>query len=176
MYDEAAQMNHHAKEAAIRLTCSALGGGALRSDDAEAFLLRMFVAVLGAPPSEPASDTIKAEEVTISPRDARKSIGKDSITCLICGAKMTVLTKHLKDAHKMEAKEYKAKFGLPKTQSLCSRNLSEAKRAQAATLNLSQHLTAARAVKAAKKPVKKSQSKARTPAAPAAQTPDLGLG
>jgi predicted transcriptional regulator len=81
----------------------------------------------------------------ISPTQVRASIKKDSITCLICGKTMRVLTKHLREAHQITNAEYRQKFGLPKDQPLAAKDLSEQKRIQ------SKHLLKPRASR--KKPI-----------------------
>ena len=69
----------------------------------------------------------QAEEVkpTIS---ARKSIGKNAITCLICGKSMKTLTRHLKTAHDLKPGQYRKQFGIPSSQSLAAKSYSESRR------------------------------------------------
>jgi predicted transcriptional regulator len=52
-----------------------------------------------APPPEPA--------VPI-----RRSIGKDQMTCLICGQKQKLLKRHLATAHELTPDQYRERFGL----------------------------------------------------------------
>ena len=60
-----------------------------------------------------------AEEETEEPgfsspiMDPKKAVKPDSITCLICGKKGTVLTQHLKMLHGLTADQYRAQFDLP---------------------------------------------------------------
>ncbi len=50
---------------------------------------------------------------TKAPADWKSSIGKDTITCLICGHSGKVLTPHLKSKHKITPKEYRKQFAIP---------------------------------------------------------------
>lgn len=43
----------------------------------------------------------------------KRSIQKDYIICLDCGAKLTMLKRHLRTTHDMTPEEYKARWGLP---------------------------------------------------------------
>ncbi len=42
----------------------------------------------------------------------RKSIGKDQMTCLICGQKQKLLKRHLSTAHELTPNQYRERFGL----------------------------------------------------------------
>jgi predicted transcriptional regulator len=42
----------------------------------------------------------------------RRSIGKDQITCLICGQKQKLLKRHLATAHDLTPPQYRERFGL----------------------------------------------------------------
>ena len=57
--------------------------------------------------------------------EPKKSIKKNSIICLECGAEFKMLSaKHLA-AHGMDARSYRAKYGLSARQSLCAKSLSD---------------------------------------------------
>lgn len=45
----------------------------------------------------------------------KRSVQKDHIVCLDCGMKLSMLKRHLRTAHNMNAEEYKARWGLPGT-------------------------------------------------------------
>lgn len=112
---------------------------------------------------EESEKALQRETVSLglTPSEVKKSIGKDSITCLICGAKMRVLTKHLREAHGLTPAEYRSQFGIAKTQALAARSLSEAKRAQALTLDLAGNLRKKMPIKEALADLNKRQSKAK---------------
>ena len=42
----------------------------------------------------------------------RRSVGKDQITCLICGQKQKLLKRHLATAHGLTPDQYRERFGL----------------------------------------------------------------
>ncbi len=56
-----------------------------------------------------------AQAVPAAPEPAvsiRKSIGKDQMTCLICGQKQKLLKRHLATAHELTPNQYRERFGL----------------------------------------------------------------
>jgi predicted transcriptional regulator len=52
--------------------------------------------------------------------EVRAYLAGDSITCLVCGAVMHKLPKHLKDIHGMTSDDYRCRFGIPFGRSLTS--------------------------------------------------------
>lgn len=104
-----------------------------------------------------ATETVAAEEVKPA-MSAKKSIGKNAITCLICGESMKTLARHLMTKHDLKPGAYRKQFGIPSTQSLAAKAYSESRRQMALDKNLGAGLAAARAKRAANKaaaPVKK---------------------
>ena len=59
----------------------------------------------------------------ISPDEAKKSLKEKSVTCLICGKTMKVLTKRHLAKHGVTAEEYKAHFGFKKGTPLAAKSL-----------------------------------------------------
>lgn len=55
------------------------------------------------------------------PADWKASIGKNAITCLICGYSGKLLTPHLKSKHKMTPREYRKQFAIPARTPLVSK-------------------------------------------------------
>jgi predicted transcriptional regulator len=55
------------------------------------------------------------------PADWKASIGKNTITCLICGHSGTILTPHLKSKHKTTPREYRKQFAIPARTPLVSK-------------------------------------------------------
>lgn len=82
---------------------------------------------------------------------AKKSIGKNAITCLICGESMKTLSRHLMSKHDMKPGAYRKQFGIPRTQSLASKAYSESRKQMALASGLGEKLIAARAANAAKR-------------------------
>ena len=56
-----------------------------------------------------------------TPADWKASIGKDTITCLICGHRGKILAPHLKNKHKTTPKEYRKQFAIPARTPLVSK-------------------------------------------------------
>ena len=82
---------------------------------------------------------------------AKKSIGKNAITCLICGESMKTLARHLTSKHDMKPGAYRKQFGIPRTQALAAKAYSESRKAMAIASGLGEKLIAARAANAAKR-------------------------
>lgn len=100
----------------------------------------------------------QAEEEEAAPAvTMRKAFGKKQVICMICGKGMKTLGRHLKSAHDMSAKEYRAQFGIPRTQALAAKDYSETRKQMAIDRGLGENLAKARAAKAKgkKKPAAK---------------------
>ena len=96
---------------------------------------------------------------------AKKSIGKNAITCLICGKAMKTLTRHLKTAHDLKPGQYRKQFGIPSSQSLAASNYSESRRQMAIDRGLGEGLAKARAARATKSTAPKAKAAPRAKAA-----------
>jgi predicted transcriptional regulator len=66
-----------------------------------------------------AAESASAE--TGIPADWKASIGKNTITCMICGYSGKLLTPHLKSKHKTTPKEYRKQFAMPARTPLVSK-------------------------------------------------------
>jgi predicted transcriptional regulator len=55
------------------------------------------------------------------PTDWKSSIGKNTITCMVCGYSGKLLTPHLKSKHQMTPKEYRKQFEIPARTPLVSK-------------------------------------------------------
>jgi predicted transcriptional regulator len=67
-----------------------------------------------------------------APADWRTSITRHSITCLECGEHVKQLTaRHLR-RHNLDARSYRAKYGIPRTQTLSARATAARRRQIAA--------------------------------------------
>lgn len=108
---------------------------------------------------------VEAEEVIEDGRptiSAKKSIGKNAITCLICGESMKTLSRHLRSKHGMEATAYRKEFGIPRSQALAAKAYSESRKQMAIESGLGEKLAAARAAKVGKKSVAGKEKKGAT--------------
>lgn len=96
-------------------------------------------------------ETVQVEVEEAKPAiSAKKSIGKNAITCLICGKAMKTLTRHLKTAHDLKPGQYRKQFGIPSSQSLAAKSYSESRRQMAIERGLGEGLAKARAARVAK--------------------------
>lgn len=95
-------------------------------------------------------EIVQAEEVKPL-MSAKKSIGKNSITCLICGKSMKTLSRHLMSEHEMKATDYRKQFGIARTQALAAKSYSETRKQMAIESGLGEKLKLAREANIAKK-------------------------
>jgi predicted transcriptional regulator len=84
-----------------------------------------------------------------TPADWKTSIGKDTITCMICGFSGKVLTPHLKSKHKTTPKEYRKQFDMPSRTSLISKGYQAKRRKIAKETGIGEKLKQAREAKKA---------------------------
>ena len=66
--------------------------------------------------------------------EIRAYLGEDTLPCLICGRRLTVLPAHLRARHGMTADDYRVRFGIPFSYGLAGRGFRE--QAQARMLDL----------------------------------------
>ena len=59
----------------------------------------------------------------VAPEEAKKSIREKTITCLVCGKKMKVLTKRHLDSHGITPEEYRENYGFKKNTPLVAKEL-----------------------------------------------------
>lgn len=110
-----------------------------------------------------ATEQIEETKPAIS---AKKSIGKNAITCLICGKAMKTLTRHLKTAHGLKPGQYRKQFGISSSQSLAAKSYSESRRQMAIDRGLGEGLAKARAARAKKAAVPKAKAAPKAKTAP----------
>jgi predicted transcriptional regulator len=60
--------------------------------------------------------------------DWRKSIGKETITCLECGERRKQLPNRHLQTHGLDSRSYRAKYGIPQTQALAARATTDRRR------------------------------------------------
>lgn len=70
---------------------------------------------VAAAATEPAAPQLPAVSI-------RASLKPDSITCLECGSKQTMLRRHLMAAHDLSVDEYRAKWDLPSSYPMTAPN------------------------------------------------------
>jgi predicted transcriptional regulator len=74
----------------------------------------------------------------------QKAIGKETITCLVCGKSFKTLKRHLNNAHGMSPQQYREAFGLDKDYPLVAPSLSEQRAKVAKDRGLGERLAEAR--------------------------------
>ncbi len=132
---------------------------------AELHKIHAALQALESAQTNPAS--VEEAKASITIKDAFK---KNEVICMICGkGGMKVLTRHLSSVHNLKPREYKKQFGIPRTQSLSAKSLTESRRKTAQEKGLADNLVKARAAKAANlankaKPANAPKSPAKTKA------------
>ncbi len=94
----------------------------------------------------------------------RSSVKPDTITCLECGAKMTMIKRHLSTEHHLTAAEYKARWGLANDYPLIAPDYSAKRRDIARTIGLGRKQGAKMTPPAKKKPGRPPRPKVAAPA------------
>lgn len=99
---------------------------------------------------ESGKDLPAATDETKAPITLKEAFKKNEVVCLVCGkGGFKTLTRHLNTAHSIKPREYRKQFGIPATQPLSAKSLTEARRKVAQERGLGNNLAKARAVKAA---------------------------
>jgi predicted transcriptional regulator len=76
----------------------------------------------------------------VETRDPAKSIQKDKVICLECGAEFRQLTANHLRVHGLTPREYKKKWGFPLKQSLAAKSLTASRSKAAKNRGLPQKL------------------------------------
>jgi predicted transcriptional regulator len=115
------------------LVLAQIQSGTLAPEDMQDALRRTHQSLLELKSREEAEAQVPARAAPAphAPADWRTSITRHSITCLECGASFRQLNgRHLRE-HGLDARSYRAKYGIPRTQPLSAR-ATAAKRRQIA--------------------------------------------
>jgi predicted transcriptional regulator len=96
---------------------------------------------------------IEDETQTIQPEltDWRKSIGQQTITCMLCGKTLKSLSVHLRTEHQMSNKVYRQQFSIPAKIALSSKMVSAKRRKIAKESGAGERLKLARQARREKK-------------------------
>jgi predicted transcriptional regulator len=115
-----------------------------------------------------AGEDVPATEEAKPALTVKQAFKANEVICMVCGrGKMKTLTRHLKHAHDMKPGEYRKQFGIPSSQPLSAKTLTEARRKMAQERGLGLNLVKAREVRAAKIKAQKEPAKKAAPAKPA---------
>lgn len=142
-------------EMAVEIVAAHASATNMTKDELISEIASVYAALASIERGEAVVATVEEVKPVIS---AKKSIGKNSITCLICGKSMKTLTRHLKTVHDLKPGQYRKQFGIPSKQSLAAKSYSESRRQMAIDKGLGEGLAKARAAK--------GKAKAAKPAAP----------
>ena len=141
--------------------CSSFGPEFFPVEDLIAEIASVYQALAALEKGEGLTSEPALAEEAKPAMTAKKSIGKNAITCLICGKAMKTLTRHLKTAHDLKPGQYRKQFGIPSKQSLAAKSYSESRRQMAIDRGLGDKLALARAARGKAKDAKPAAPKAR---------------
>ena len=117
------------KEQVAEIVSAYLRRNQVAADQIPALISTVYGALsgIGNPSQEPAANLTPAVPI-------RRSVGDETITCLDCGWKGSMIKRHLMTAHGVDADQYRAKWGLPGDYPLVARNYA-ARRSELAKAN-----------------------------------------
>jgi predicted transcriptional regulator len=118
------------------LVLAQIRSGTLSPEAMHDALRRVFQSFLELKSREASESPVlaRAAPAPHAPTDWRQSITRHSITCLECGEHVKQLTaRHLR-RHNLDARSYRAKYGIPRTQPLSARATAAKRRQIAAKL------------------------------------------
>ena len=143
-------------EMAVEIVASHASATTMTKDELIAEIATVYQALAALEKGEAvATEQTEEAKPAIS---AKKSIGKNAITCLICGKSMKTLTRHLKTAHDLKPGQYRKQFGISSKQSLAAKSYSESRRQMALDRGLGDKLALARAAKGKKAAAPKAKA------------------
>lgn len=154
----------------MELTASIVASAAAKKEMGKDEIIEMIKSVqaeLKAIENPPETVVEEVPAVVEKPKNPMSSIKQNEIICLICGTGgFKTLTKHLRQVHQIEPKDYRKQFGIKAGVSLAAKAYVAKRKEIAANSNLGENLKKAREARqaniAAKKaaPVKKAAKKA----------------
>jgi len=105
------------------------------TEDEIVTMVKRFASKLkGLSEGESVADDAPATEAPAM--DAKKSIKEKSVTCLVCGKTMKVLTKKHLVLHGLDAVSYREKFGLKKGTPLTCKELQRSRKQKMSEMKL----------------------------------------
>ena len=94
----------------------------------------------------------EADSTSSQALDPKKSIQKNKVICLECRQEFKMLSGRHLASHSLDAKAYRAKYGIPARQPLCAKSLSEKRSQSSKERGLPENLR--KSIEARKKKVK----------------------
>jgi predicted transcriptional regulator len=107
-------------EMAKDLVMAQIQAGRFTPDTVQDALQKTYTSLMALKAQEEADGSAAVETSPPASPDWRKSITRNVITCLECGASYKQLTRHLRE-HGLDGRSYRAKYGIPQKQALAAR-------------------------------------------------------
>lgn len=123
-------MSQSILEMAKDLVMAQIQTGRFPSEDMQRVLQQTYASLTDLKRREEtgAVSGVAGNERAPAPVNGKKSITKKAITCLECGRTFKqISTRHVRE-HGMDAKVYRAKYGIPRTQPLAARETTARRR------------------------------------------------
>jgi predicted transcriptional regulator len=95
--------------------------GRLSPEDMDSAMRRIYQSLLSLKSREESESPVSAAGMSQAPEDWRQSITRHAITCLECGQTFKQLTGRHLQQHNLDARSYRTKYGIPRTQSLATK-------------------------------------------------------
>jgi predicted transcriptional regulator len=109
-------------EMAKELVMAQVQAGALPLEDMQHALRQTYASLAALKTQEEMGGIIQVGEAVPEPVDWKRSITRHTITCLECGATFKQLSvRHLQN-HDLDARSYRVKYGIPRTQPLAAKD------------------------------------------------------
>jgi predicted transcriptional regulator len=109
-------------EMAKDLVMAYVQAGALPLEDMQQVLQQTYASLAALKTQEETGSAMQGAEAAPEPVDWKRSMTRHTITCLECGAAFKQLSvRHLRD-HDLDARSYRVKYGIPRTQPLAAKD------------------------------------------------------
>ena len=133
-------------EIAGQLVAAHAANTTLTTDELLSELSKVHTALKNLEEGHPVEGAVEAKPAMT----LKEAFKKNEVVCMVCGkGGFKTLGRHLCTSHDLKPAEYKKQFGIPRTQSLCSRNYMESRKQMAIDLGLGAGLAKARFIRMA---------------------------
>jgi len=103
------------------LVLTQIQSGNISPKDMDSAMRRIYQSLLSLKSREESESPVSAAEPSQAPGDWRQSITRHTIQCLECGQTFKQLTGRHLQQHSLDARAYRTKYGIPRTQSLATK-------------------------------------------------------
>jgi predicted transcriptional regulator len=124
-------MSQSILEMAKDLIMAQIQAGHVRPDDMQHTLRRIYDSLAVLKKKEEETGTVEGGEENgraAAPVDWKKSITRHTVTCLACGAAFKQLSNRHLEAHGLDRRSYRVRYGMPRTQPLAAREATAQRR------------------------------------------------